>query len=451
MSELVVIGGGGAGLTAALTAKKTHHSIQVTLITKEPFSYSPCALPFVLSGEIPNFESICESIEAICKRNDIKCVLDTATEIDTKDKTVKTEKSGCFRYNSLVIATGGVAAKPPIKGIEKNNVLPFYVIEDTKKILSKAKESKNAVVIGGGAIGLEVAAALRERGLHVTLVEGLPHVLNRFFDTEYCSLIEDTLKKKGVEVILGNFVEEITGGKDVAGVKVAGKEIPADFVVLAAGVKPNVTLAEKAGIAIECGAIKTDWMLQTSVEGIYAAGDCACSRSMITKKPTLSLLGTTAVRHGTIAGMNAAGETVPFEGTLCSMALKVFDLKIGRTGLTEKEAREEGLDPVSGRVKSTSWARYYPGHESVDVKLIFNFADHRIIGAQVVGGAVTKKVDIIALAIAKQATVEDIMALSYSYTPPLAPSHNTIVMAAENAYRKMKRMEQARRKSMGRE
>jgi NADH oxidase (H2O2-forming) len=144
--------------------------------------------------------------------------------------------------------------------------------------------------------------------------------------------------------------------------------------------------------------------------------------------------------------MNSIGESIPFEGVLGSMALKLFDLKVGRIGLTENEAREDGREPVCGRVKSTTKAKYYPDHEEVDVKLIFSAADRRIVGAQVIGGAVTKKVDLVALAIAKRATVEDILGLGYSYTPPLAPSHNVIVMAAENAYRKLKRKETERKK-----
>jgi NADH oxidase (H2O2-forming) len=446
MSDLVVIGGGGAGLTAAFTARKINPKVTVTLISSTDVTYSPCALPFVVGGEIPSFDAIVEDLALACKKSGIRFVHDSAKAIDIKEKTVDTEKSGRFKYDSLVIATGGFPTKPPIKGIDKENIFTLYSIEDGKRILEKAKKSKHAVVVGGGAIGLESVVALRELGLHVTLVEGFPHVLSRFFDPEYCEIIEAKFRSKGVDIVLGSFVEEITGGKEVKGVKVAGREIPADLIIMAAGVKPDARLAEKAGLALECGGIKTDWMLQSSAEGVYAVGDCACSKSMITHKPGLSMLGTTAVRHGTIAGMNSVGESVPFEGILGSMALKLFDLKIGRIGLTENEAKEDGREPVCGRMKSTTKAKYYADHEEVDVKLIFSAADRRIVGAQVIGGAVTKKVDLVALAIAKRATVEDILGLGYSYTPPLAPSHNVIVMAAENAYRKLKRKETERKK-----
>ncbi|MBN2013584.1 MAG: FAD-dependent oxidoreductase [Candidatus Altiarchaeota archaeon] len=447
MSDLVIIGGGGAGMTAALTARKINPRVDVTIITKESLSYSSCALPFVISGEIPSMDDITSSMEAICQKSGIKLVLDSATSIDTKKKVVSTERSGLISYDSLIIATGGRTMVPPIKGADLRNILTLYTVDDAEKIMAQANKSKKAVVIGGGAIGIEAAAALVGLGLKVTLVEGFPHVLFRFFDDEYLAIIEDELKAKGIEIILSHFVEEVMGKEKVDAVKVAGKEIPSDLIIMATGVRPNSEIAEKAGIKTMKYGILTDWLMQTNIKDVYAAGDCAYSRSMITGELMLSQLGTTAIRHGTVAGMNAVGESVAFEGALGSMALKIFDLKVGRTGLTEREAKEAGIDVISGRAKATTKAKYYPGHKEVDVKLIFDAASKELIGGQIIGGgAVAKKIDLIALGISKHATVEDLIGLGYSYTPPLAPSHNVIVLAAENAYRKMKRAEEARRR-----
>lgn len=434
-------------MTAALTAKKINPKVDITIITNETLSYSPCALPFVISGEIPSIDDITSSMEVICKKSSINLILDSATSIDTKKKTVFTEKGGEVSYDSLIIATGGRPMMPPIKGVDLKNILTLYTVDDANRIMAQAKKAKKAVVIGGGAIGIEGAAALVELGLKVALIEGFPHVLCRFFDEEYLKIIEDKLREKGIDLILGHFVEEIKGKERVESVKVAGREIPSDFVIMATGVRPNSEIAEEAGIkTVKCG-ILTDWLMQTNVKDIYAAGDCAYSKSMITGELMLSQLGTTAIRHGTVAGMNAVGESVAFEGALGSMALKIFDLKVGRTGLTEKEAMEKGIDVVSGRVKATTKAKYYPGHKEVEVKLIFDAASKELVGGQIIGGgAVAKKIDLIALGISKKATVEDLIGLGYSYTPPLAPSHNAIVMAAENAYRKIKRLEAMRKR-----
>ena len=441
MEELVIIGGGGAGLTAALAAKKTGND-NITLITKDRFSYSPCALPFVIGGEIEDFSKISSSIEDICKNSGITCLIDEVLSIDTEKRLVRTKEKG-IAYKKLVIATGGSPIMPPIKGTHLGGVYTLHRLEDAEKIMKAIPKAKTAVVIGGGAIGLEAAAAFVERGLKVTLVEGLEYVLCRLFDPDYCQMVEKKLQDHGIELIKGKFVEEIAGDVHVKSVKVAGREIPADIVVLSTGVRPNLKLTEKTGIEILDGGIKTDEYTETSIKGIYAAGDCTITKSALTGKPAPSLLGTTAIRQGTVAGINATGEHAVFDGVLNSMLLKLFDLEIGRCGLTEKDAKAEGMDVVTGKIKSSTAAEYYPKGKWIEVKLLFNAKDRRLIGAQIAGGAgVAGKVNLLTFAMSKKATVEDLIKLEYAYTPPLAPSHNPIVLAAENAHRKIKRLEE---------
>jgi NADH oxidase (H2O2-forming) len=441
MEEIAIIGGGGAGLTAALAAKKSGAN-DITLITKDRLSYSPCALPFVLGGEIESFGKMTSSIEGICRMNGIKCVISPVEGIDAKKKTVKTDK-GEINYEKLIIASGGSPAIPPIKGANLAGVYNMHRLEDAEKVLDAMKGARNAVVVGGGAIGLESAAAFVEKGIKVTLIEGLEYVLCRLFDPDYCQLIEKNLQDHGIELIKGKFIEEISGDIQVRTVKVAGLEIPADLVILSTGVRPNVLFLENSGIEMLNGGIKTDEHCETNVKGVYAAGDCSITKSILTGKPIASLLGTTAVRQGMVAGMNAAGEHAVFEGVLNSMLLKVFDQEIGRCGLTEKDAKAEGMEVVTGRIKSSSIAEYYPGGKPIDLKLIFNAKDKLLVGAQITGGAgVAEKVNSLTLALSKKATVEDLTRLEYAYTPPLAPSHNAIVLAAENAHRKIKRLEE---------
>lgn len=441
MEGIVIIGGGGAGLTAALAAKKAGAG-DITLITKEKQSYSPCALPFVLGGEIESFSKMISSIEDICRMSGIKCIISPAEGIDIKKKTVKTG-AGEINYGRLVIATGASPAIPPIKGASLPGVYTLMTLQDAEKVQAAMKDAKHAVVVGGGAIGLESAAAFTEKGIKVTLVEGLEYVLCRLFDPDYLAVIEKNLTDSGIELIKGKFIEEIAGDTKVKSVKVAGREIPADIVILSTGVRPNVKILENSGIELVNGGIKTDEHCETSVKGIYAAGDCSITKSILTGKPIASLLGTTAVRQGMIAGANAAGEHDLFEGVLNSMLLKLFDQEIGRCGLTEKDAKAEGMEVVIGKIKSSSNAEYYPGGKPMEIKLIFNAKDKLLVGAQVLGGAgVPEKVNSLTLALAKKATVEDLTRMEYAYTPPLAPSHNGIVLAAENAHRKIKRMEE---------
>ncbi len=441
MEEIVIIGGGGAGLTAALAAKRTG-SDNITLITKDHLSYSPCALPFVIGGDIEDFGKISSSIEAICKNSGINCLLEEVLSIDAEKRIVLTKEKE-IRYNKLVIATGGSPAMPPIKGTHLGGVHTLHRIEDAEKIMKAVPKAKTAVVVGGGAIGLEAAAAFIERGLKVTLIEGLEYVLCRLFDPDYCQTVEKKLQDHGIELIKGKFIEEISGAGRVQSVKIAGREIPADIVVMSTGVRPNTKLVEKTGIELVGGGIKTDEYTQTSIKGIYAAGDCTITKSALTGKPVPSLLGTTAIRQGTVAGINAAGEHAVFDGVLNSMLLKLFDLEIGRCGFTEKDAKAEGMETVTGRIKSSTAAEYYPKGKWIEVKLIFNAKDHRLVGAQIAGGGgVAGKVNLLTFAMSKKATVEDLIKLEYAYTPPLAPSHNPIVLAAENAYRKIKRLEE---------
>jgi NADH oxidase (H2O2-forming) len=447
MHDLVIIGGGGAGLTAALTAKKTHWDARITLITNEGLSYSPCSLPFVIGGDIDSLDKISRDIVKICEESEINCVIDSVVSIDVKEKLVETEKGDKFPYNSLVIAIGGIPFVPPIPGAGLDGVYTLQRIEDARRIMHALENAKNAVVIGGGAIGLEMATAFIKRGLKVALIERSEHVLARSLDSDFSTMIEDKLRGNGLEFITGNCVQEIHGEGHVERVRLNDREIPADIVLLGVGLRPNTELAEKAGIETVNGGIKTDGLLQTNINDVYAAGDCVDSRSMVTGKLMLSQLGTTATRHGMIAGMNAVGGYATFEGVLNSMVLKIFDLEVGRTGLTVNDAEENDIDVVVGKVNGTTKSSYFPGAKEIKVKLIFNALNRRLIGAQIAGEeAVADKIDLLAYAIAHDAEIMDLIKLKYCYTPPVAPSHSVIVQAAENALKKLLRMIEVRKR-----
>lgn len=447
MHDLVIIGGGGAGLTAALKAKKANMDARITLISKENVSYSPCSLPFVISGDIEGLDKISHDLDEICKESEINCVIDTATSIDVKKKVVKTESGKEFPYTSLIIATGSLPFVPDTPGIGLKGVYTLQWIDDAKKILEELKTAKNAVIIGGGSVGLEMVEAFLKRGLKVTLVQRSDHVLRRPFDPEFSTMVEDKLRENGAEILFNTPVEEIRGDDHVRAVVMPTGEIPADIVLFGVGAKPNVELASNAGIKVGEGGIDTDDLMQTNINDVYAAGDCVDSKSIVSGKLMLSQLGTTAIRHGTVAGMNAVGGYVTFEGVLNSMVLKIFDLEVGRTGLTVKDAEVDGINVVVGTAAGKTRAEYFPGAKDIKIKLVFNALNRRLIGAQIAGAeGVSGKIDLLAFAIANNAEIVDLMKLKYCYTPPITPSHNLIVLAAENAFKKLRRMMAVRKR-----
>ncbi|HEX54817.1 MAG: pyridine nucleotide-disulfide oxidoreductase [Candidatus Altiarchaeales archaeon] len=450
MRNLVIVGGGEAGFISAITAKKTNPRVNITLINDSKEFYSPCALPFVISNEV-GIEDIVDDLEEMCRESGINCVIDTVVLIDTKNRVVKTKNGHEFRYDSLIIATGGTPFIPKIPGIELDGVHTLKTIEDARRIMEVIKGVKNAVVIGGGAIGVEISAALRKRNLNVTLVEICEHLLPKALDPEFSAIVERKLSENGINLLLNSKVDEIIGENRVDSVIVNGDEIKAEIVVIGTGVIPRVELVRDCGIEIFGRGIKTDGFMRTNIENVYAAGDCVDSRSLLTGKLMLSQLATTALRHAMTAGTNAVGGYATFEGVLNSMLLKVFDIEIGRTGLTENDARENEIETITGVARGTTRSHYFPGSKEILVKLIFNELNRSIIGAQIIGGeGVAGKIDLIAFAIVNNARIEDLIKLKYCYTPSSAPPRNVIVLAAENARRKLQRREEERKRKFER-
>jgi len=443
--KIIIIGAHAAGTDAASAARKTDRSAEITLITNQKVAgYSPCGIPFVLGKHIPSFEDLVVFPPSYYQMMKIDLRLETtAKKINVEDKTVEIEdkngKSETLQYDSLILATGAYPFVPPIKGREKKGVFTLRTLEDGKRINQALEKAKSAVVIGAGLIGLEAAVSFTERGLKTTVVELLPQVLPAMLDRDMARLVQKNLEEKGLSIITGKGVDEILGDDHVSGVSVAGEEIPADLIIVATGVRPNVQLAKDAGIKIgETGGIKTNMRMETSVKEVYAAGDCAESVNLITKRPMLSQLGTTAVRHGKVAGINAAGGYAVFPGCLGSAVTRLFDLEIGATGLTEFAAGRAGIETVSGSITSKTRADYYPGGKPIRVKILVDKDTERIIGGQIVGGEeVTQRINALSFAIQKQMTVRDLAKADTCYAPPVNETWEPMVLAAEIALRRL--------------
>ncbi|MFQ6074186.1 MAG: FAD-dependent oxidoreductase, partial [Candidatus Bathyarchaeia archaeon] len=265
-------------------------------------------------------------------------------------------------------------------------------------------------------------------------------ILPAMLDADMAKIVHEMLEQKGLRIIVGKGVDEILGGEKVTGVSVAGEQIPADLVVVATGVRANVELAKNAGIVIgERRAIKVNARMETNVPGVYAIGDCAESINLVTGRPALTQLGTVAVRHGKVAGINAAGGYAIFPGVLGSAVTKFFDTEIGATGLTEFFAKRAGMETVTGAISSKTRADYYPGALPIRIKLVVERESQRIIGGQIVGGEeVTQRINALSFAIQKHMTIRELVKADTCYAPPLSETWEPMVLAAETALRKLR-------------
>ena len=444
--KIVIIGAHAAGLDAASAARKTDRTAEITLITKEKkTAYSRCGLPFVLGGHIKTFDDLLVFPDRFYKMMKLNLLTETTvSKIDAKAKTVdiqdKNGKKETLSYDSLVLTTGADPFVPPIKGKEKKGVYVVRTIEDGEKINKAIETAKSAVIIGAGLIGLEVAVSCVERGLKTTVVEFLPYVLPVLLDKEMADRVQKMLEEKGMNIIVGKGAEEILGSDKVTGVRVAGKSIPADVVVVATGVRANTELAKNAGVELgSTKGIKTNLKMETNIKGIYAAGDCAETINLVTLRPTMSQLGTTAVKQAKVAGINAAGGYSTFMGALGSWITRLFDTEIGGTGLTDFFAARAGIETVSGTIVSKTRADYFPGALPIRIKIIAEKESAKIIGAQIIGGEeVTQRINALSFAIQNEMTLQELAKAETCYAPPVNETWEPMVLAAEMALRRLR-------------
>lgn len=445
--HIVIIGAHAAGVDAASAARKRDRTADITLITDEKHcGYSRCGLPFVIGGQIPTFESLMVFPPPYFKMMKLTLKTETkVTAIDTTNKTVettdKTRKTETIAYDSLIISTGASPFMPPIKGREKQGILSLRTLEDGARIQQSAqKGAKTAVIMGAGLIGLETAVALQERGLEATVVEMMPQVLPQMLDADMAKTMQELLEQKGIRILTGKVVEEFLGTEKVTGIIAGGEQIEADLFISAFGVRANTQLAASVGIALgDTKAIKTNARMETNVKDVYAIGDCAESTHIVTQKPALMQFGTVAVRHGKVAGTNAAGGYALFTGVLGSSVSRLYQTDIGSTGLTEAAAQKARIETVSGAITSKTKADYYPGALPIKVKLVVEKESQRVIGTQIIGGEeVTQRINAISFAIQKQMTARELAKADTAYAPPVCETWEPLVLAAEIVLMKLR-------------
>jgi NADPH-dependent 2,4-dienoyl-CoA reductase/sulfur reductase-like enzyme len=439
--RLVIVGGVAAGTKAASRARRVDPEAEIAVYQEEPEpSISECGLPYLLSGVVEEREDlVARTTEKFAEKGIEVLVRHRVEKIDPENKRLsgrKLESGEAFEdaYDRLIIATGAQAVLPPIPGADLAGVFKLRFLTDSDEVRRYMEEHplKWAAVVGGGYIGLEVAENLCRLGMEVSLVEAEDRVALAY-GPEVSERVEEHLKENGVRVYTGAEVEEFTGEQRVQGVRFGDEELEADLVVVGIGIKPCVDLAEEAGAEIgDSGAIRVDRHMKTNLPDVWAAGDCVETVNLVSGKPVWIPLGDTANQMGRVAGTNAAtGEdTLEFPGILGTGIFKVFDLGVGKTGLSEKVAEAAGFETVSAAIETTDRASYYPGVEKVFLKLIADGSTGRLIGGESAGSGADKLTDICATAIWGRLTYPDLVNLDLAYAPPYGPALSPVIQAA---------------------
>ncbi len=439
--RVVIIGGGAAGASAAARARRLDPGAEIIMLDKGLFiSHAPCGIPYYLGGVVKEAQDLAiYTPEEFARDRKITVKVNAEVfDVDTKNQVVYAKEGNetvKYQWDVLIIATGAKPVTLPVEGHDLNGILTLRLPHEAPRLREEVERASTVAVVGGGYIGLEVAEALRNLGKKVLLFEMMPYVLPTTFDEDMAKLIHDELIRNGVELHLG---EKVVGFRGVNGhvnkVITEKGEYEVDKVVMGVGVKPDVDLAVKAGAKLgETGAVWVNEYMETTVPNVYAAGDVAETWSLITGRRIYVALAPPANKMGQVAGANAVkGRFLKFPGVLGTAITKVFNLYVARTGLTERQAREEGFKPVSATIKSRTTAHYYPGGAQVTIKMIMDEPSGRVLGVQIVGSdkLVAGYIDTAAALIGKGATIDDIFFADLSYAPPTAPVWHPLITAA---------------------
>jgi len=445
--RLVVIGGDAAGMTAASRARRRRQpeDLEIVAFERGPYtSYSACGIPYFVGDLVSDIDELVARTPDEHRRNGIDVRTGhevVAVDIDRRRVRVRDLSDGADLdepFDQLVVATGAVPFRPDVPGIDTDGIFGVQTLADGVAVRRAVDDRapERAVIVGGGYIGLEMAEALVRRGLEVSLIDRTEQPMGMALDADMGALVGRALGAVGVTLHMGERVEgfDADDGR-VRAVRTPRRTLPADLVVLGTGVRPDSRLAGESGIAIgETGGIVTDARMQTSVDGVWAAGDCVETVDRVTGNRVLIPLGTHANKQGRVVGINATGGDVRFPGVIGTAASKICAYEVARSGLTEGQAAQAGIGVVAATIQATTRAGYYPGAEPITVKIVAERANGRIVGAQIVGeeGA-GKRIDVLATAIWNRMHVDEVASLDLSYAPPVAPVWDPVLVAARKA------------------
>ncbi len=438
--RFVIVGGVAAGASAAARARRLSESASITVIERGPdVSFANCGLPYFIGGEISDRASL-----AVQTPQTLKALLNievrTSTEVTAIDREGKrvqlkiaaTGATEWLPYDKLLLAPGAQPLRPSLPGIDDPRIHTLRNLQDMDRLKAAATSARRVVVIGAGFIGLEMAEQFVHLGKQVALVEMLDQVLPPL-DRPMTLLVEDELKRKGIELVLNDGIAGFESGEQLACRLKSGRSLATDFVVLAIGVRPESSLARDAGLTLgPRGHIRVDGHMRTSYHDIYAAGDAVEVGDFITGDPSAVPLGGPANRQGrTVADHIFRPETAQsFPGALGTAIVRVFDVAAGLTGWSEKRLRAAGRPYRTVTVNDNHHAGYFPGAKPVLMKLLWDPKTERVLGAQVTGLAgVDKRLDVIATAITGGLTIDELAQLELAYAPPFGAAKDIINLA----------------------
>lgn len=441
--RVIIIGGVAAGMSAASKIRRSDATAEIIVFEKGmETSYGACGLPYFISGANDNVELLrIRRPEVFREKQNIDVrLLHEVVHVDTIQKKVEavnlvTGEHVTETYDTLVVASGASPVIPPIEGLNADltNVFTVKTISDgeTIKRFMAGESVKNVVIAGAGYIGLEMVEACHELKKQVTIIELQDRLLSSV-DDEIGELISHELNENGIKVCLGEKIIKVnTENGKVVSVETTKGIYETDALVLATGVRPNTKFLEETGIELERGAVVTNDKMETSIKDVYAGGDCAVVYHKLLKTNRYIPLGTYANKQGKIIGENIMGANKHFPGGLGTAAIKIINLEVGRTGISEDEAIQANMNYGTVVVKAPAHAQYYPGNEWITIKLVYDKEKKTILGAQLAGkkGAALRT-DMFAILIDAEYTPEQIQNLDLLYAPPFANVWDAVQLAA---------------------
>lgn len=437
MKKIVIIGGNAAGMSAASQVKRQKPEWDVIVFEKgRHISYGACGIPYYVQGLVPRLENLITLTpeEAVNKRKIDLRLNHEVIAIDPKEKIVRVNnKDGEIieNFDCLVIATGAGPKKSGIEYTPSKRVRNAYTLNDADIIRSfiETEKPKKCAVIGGGYIAIEMLETLKEKGLETHMIHRRED-LSRTYETEISDLVKSEMEKEGIILNLSQPVCRISEQNDTVMVHTTREKFIYDLVIVATGVKPNSILAQNCGIETGLNdAIRVNELMQTNFPDIYAAGDCAETKDIISGRPLYSALALKANKEGVVAGINVCGGREVFPGILGTAITRFCNLGLARTGMTLQEAEENGFDAFKYSVTARSRVHYYPGGSSLTAVIIAEKKGGRLLGAQLAGPVDSvKRIDVYATAITAKMTIDQVFQLDLAYAPPFSPVYDPVVL-----------------------
>jgi NADPH-dependent 2,4-dienoyl-CoA reductase/sulfur reductase-like enzyme len=424
-------------MTAAMQARRRLPYLEIVALERGSWtSYSSCGIPYLVAGDVGSLDDLVARTPAELREQRI----DVRTRhevlgIDVSRRTVEVrdharQRTFPLEFDRLHVATGARPTRPDLPGIDLDHVRGVQTLDDAGELLDHARVSqcRSVVVVGGGYIGLEMAEAFVRWGARVTLLDSADQLMSTL-DADMAERLLGPMRDMGIDVRLST---DVVGFEAKRVLLAGGTALDADLVVLGLGVTPNGELAAEAGAATgAAGALVVDRRQRTTLDGVYAAGDCCESRHLVSGRRTHVALGTVATKQGRVAGINLGGGYATFPGVVGTAITKVCDLEVGRTGLTEQEATEEGFEPVAVSIDSTTHAGYLPDARPMTVKLVGERGTGRLLGGQIVGrSGSAKRIDTLATALHATMRVDELVDLDLAYAPPFSSTWDPIHIAA---------------------